>query len=127
MFMTIWETAERLVLRNFDTDRDSFIAEITDTMIDATIDEVLETYKIEQKGLSNSRKINKEYLIRLVREEVLANYDSRMEKGNALAELVEHLEWLECHNKQYTKEQYSRIDEALELAKTLENKWVEGE
>lgn len=127
MFMTIWETAERLVLRNFDTDRDSFIAEITDTMIDATIDEVLETYKDEQRDVSNHRKIDRDYLIRIIRQEVLANYDSRVEKGNALAELVEHLEWLECHNKQYTKEQHSRIDEALELAKTLKNKWIEGE
>lgn len=34
-------------------------------------------------------------------------------------ELITILEWLECHNKQYTKKQYDKIYDALELAKNL--------
>lgn len=36
-----------------------------------------------------------------------------------LCELIRLLEWLECHNKQYTKEQYNKIYESLEIAKRL--------
>lgn len=34
-----------------------------------------------------------------------------------MEELVEKLTWLESHNKNYTKEQYFKIQECLELAK----------
>ena len=39
--------------------------------------------------------------------------------GDYMLDLVEMLEWLESHNKNYTKEQYFKIQECLELAKEL--------
>lgn len=39
--------------------------------------------------------------------------------GVNMLELVEKLEWLESHNKNYTKEQYYKIQDCLVLAKEL--------
>ena len=36
-----------------------------------------------------------------------------------LAELIQKLEWLTVHNKNYTKKQYYTIEQCLELAKEI--------
>lgn len=40
-------------------------------------------------------------------------------KAKNIAELKDKLEWLSTHNKNYTKEQYNKIEECLEIVKEV--------
>ena len=59
-------------------------------------------------------------MLKINHEKLSACGLTRADDAEVLRELCGLLEWLECHNKNYTKMQYDKILDALDFVKALE-------